>query len=105
MNKESLQSDSRSMAEKRNVERNEVFNTIGYIHIGLDFGASALELAGSVLNVSSKGCCIALKTDAVPDAYQFCRITIGQHVLVPSQVRWVREIGKNFYEIGFCYQV
>lgn len=92
-------------AEKRKVERNDVYNTVGHIHIGFDFGNSALELAGAVLNVSSQGCCIAFKTDSVPDVYQFCRVTIGQHILVPAQVRWIKEIGKNFYQIGFCYQL
>ena len=41
----------------------------------------------------------------IPEAFSFCRVTIGNHILVLSQVRWIHEVGENLYKLGLMYQV
>jgi len=94
-----------SFADQRRTERYEVFNTLAQIKCGFKEESLVSDLSGVVLNLSSSGCCVIVRAESIPEAFSFCRVTIGNHILVLSQVRWIHEVGENLYKLGLMYQV
>lgn len=90
---------------RRRVERIPVYNTTAHIKCGINDESPLHDLHGLVVNLSSQGCCIIVHTESIPDNFSFCRVTIGHQILVPSQIRWLKQIGENTFKIGFMYQV
>ncbi|HAZ13078.1 MAG: hypothetical protein A2X86_09810 [Bdellovibrionales bacterium GWA2_49_15] len=91
--------------ERRRVERVTVYNTIAHLKCGLNEDSPINDLYGVVLDLSSQGCCVIVHSDMVPDANSFCRVTIGTQILIPSQIRWMTQIGKDIFKMGLMYQV
>ncbi len=91
--------------EQRCVERMTVYNTIAHLKCGLNEESAINDMYGVVLDLSSQGCCIIIHSDMVPDSNSFCRVTIGNQILIPSQIRWMTQIGKDIFKIGLMYQV
>ncbi|MBI2519687.1 MAG: hypothetical protein HYV97_04700 [Bdellovibrio sp.] len=94
-----------SWKERRRVDRVQVYNTIAHLKCGLNEESPINDLYGVVLDLSSQGCCVIVHSDMVPSPNSFCRVTIGNQILIPSQIRWMTQIGKDIFKLGLMYQV
>ena len=95
----------RKYNERRTVERTTVYNTTAYVKTGISSESGATDIHGIVINLSSHGSCILIHSDFIPEVFSFCRVTIGNHILVPSQIRWIQKVDTGIYKLGIRYQV
>jgi len=105
VSKNSLSANRSNESFKRSVARIEVYNTPAEVTTGITSDGGATLISGIVINLSSKGCCIVLRSDFIPIVNSFCRVTIGKQMGVISQVRWIKNLGEGLYKIGIAYQL
>lgn len=96
--------DEKDFIDQREVSRLDVFQTFGQIHAGVHI-TDEYDIQGIVLNLSSRGCCMLLRSEVLPEAYEFCRVSIGKQTNLIAQVRWVQEVEPGLFKVGFHYQM
>ena len=97
--------DEREEAFKRSVARVEVYNTPAELITGITSDGGSTLISGMVINLSSKGCCIVVRSDFIPIINSFCRVTIGKQMGIISQVRWTKSLEDGLYKVGIAYQL
>lgn len=91
---------------ERSLRRIPVENTIATINTSLSATkVQAYDIKALVNDITSQGCCLTINNLNGLEVGQFCRLTIGKMIDVPSQVRWVKKLDHNVFKLGVMFQV